>query len=61
MLLKEVGNMRSLSVSDGQNKLLLMNKLKEEKKPFFIDHRAIGGVVYNPSMKIWNYVPLLLK
>ncbi|WP_207915812.1 erythromycin esterase family protein [Flavobacterium caseinilyticum] len=47
--------------NNGQNRLLLMNKVKEEKCLFSpIDHRAIG-VVYNPEHeKFGNYVPSIL-
>lgn len=46
--------------SNGQNKLLLMNKIKEEKcLSHFIGHRAIG-VVYNPeNERLGNYVPTI--
>ncbi len=47
--------------NNGQNRLLLMNKVKKEKcllSP--IDHRAIG-VVYNPEHeRFGNYVPSIL-
>lgn len=47
--------------NNGQNRLLLMNKVREEKcllSP--IDHRAIG-VVYNPEHeRFGNYVPSIL-
>jgi erythromycin esterase len=47
--------------ANGKNKLLLMNKLKEEKnlsRP--INHRAIG-VVYNPEHeRFGNYVPTII-
>lgn len=46
---------------NGKNKLLLMNKLKEEKclSPY-IGHRAIG-VVYNPEHeRFGNYVPTII-
>lgn len=47
--------------NNGQNRLLLMNKVKEEKCLFSpIDHRAIG-VVYNPEHeRFGNYVPSIL-
>ncbi|SHN08285.1 erythromycin esterase family protein [Flavobacterium xinjiangense] len=47
--------------SKGQNKLLLMNKLKEEKCiSSYIGHRAIG-VVYNPEHeRFGNYVPTIM-
>ncbi|PRZ21035.1 erythromycin esterase family protein [Flavobacterium granuli] len=47
--------------SNGQNKLLLMNTLREEKcLSDFIGHRAIG-VVYNPEHeRFGNYVPSIL-
>lgn len=47
--------------SNGQNKLLLMNKLKEEKcLSSYIGHRAIG-VVYNPEHeRFGNYVPTIM-
>ncbi|MFE3872010.1 erythromycin esterase family protein [Flavobacterium sp. ZS1P70] len=47
--------------SNGQNRLLLMNKIKNEKclSPY-IGHRAIG-VVYNPEHeRFGNYVPTIL-
>lgn len=47
--------------SNGQNRLLLLNKLKEEKcVSSHIGHRAIG-VVYNPEHeRFGNYVPTIL-
>ncbi|MBP2283149.1 erythromycin esterase-like protein [Flavobacterium sp. CG_23.5] len=47
--------------SKGQNKLLIMNKIKEEKcLSSYIGHRAIG-VVYNPEHeRFGNYVPTIL-
>jgi erythromycin esterase len=47
--------------SNGQNRLLLMNKIKEEKcLSSYIGHRAIG-VVYNPEHeRFGNYVPTIL-
>src|SRR3970282_2907600 len=47
--------------SNGQNRLLLMNKIKEEKcLSSFIGYRAIG-VVYNPEHeRFGNYVPTIL-
>lgn len=47
--------------SNGQNRLLLMNKIKEEKcLSSYIGHRAIG-VVYNPEHeRLGNYVPTIL-
>jgi erythromycin esterase len=47
--------------SNGQNRLLLMNKIKEEKcLSSYIGHRAIG-VVYNPEdERFGNYVPTIL-
>jgi len=47
--------------SDGENRLLIMNKIKEEKcLSGEIGHRAIG-VVYNPEYeKIGNYVPTVI-
>ncbi|WP_291098255.1 MULTISPECIES: erythromycin esterase family protein [unclassified Flavobacterium] len=47
--------------SNGQNRLLLLNKLKEEKCiSSHIGHRAIG-VVYNPEHeRFGNYVPTIL-
>ncbi len=46
---------------NGKNKLLLMNKVKEEKHlSSYIGHRAIG-VVYNPEHERYgNYVPTIL-
>lgn len=47
--------------SNGQNKLLMMNKIREEKSISSpIGHRAIG-VVYNPEHeRFGNYVPTIL-
>jgi erythromycin esterase len=47
--------------SEGQNRLLLMNKVREEKcMKDYIGHRAIG-VVYNPEHeRFGNYVPTIL-
>jgi erythromycin esterase len=47
--------------NNGQNRLLLMNKLKEENSlSSYIGHRAIG-VVYNPEHeRFGNYVPSIL-
>lgn len=47
--------------SNGQNRLLLMNKINEEKcVSSYIGHRAIG-VVYNPEHeRFGNYVPTIL-
>ncbi len=46
---------------NGKNKLLLMNKVKNEKcLSSYIGHRAIG-VVYNPEHeRFGNYVPTIL-
>lgn len=47
--------------SNGKNRLLLLDKLKEEKSvSSYIGHRAIG-VVYNPEHeRFGNYVPTIL-
>lgn len=47
--------------SNGQDKLLLMNRIREEKcLADYIGHRAIG-VVYNPEHESYgNYVPTIL-
>ena len=47
--------------SNGKTRLLLMNKIREEKcLSFYIGHRAIG-VVYNPEHeRFGNYVPTIL-
>ncbi|MFV8360148.1 erythromycin esterase family protein [Flavobacterium sp. LS1P3] len=46
---------------NGKNKLLLINKVKDEKcLPSYIGHRAIE-VVYNPQHeRFGNYVPTIM-